>query len=345
MTSASSNLPNPNPPKTQTAAYEFTKRKRWTDTLFSEISEAIFLIVSPSFKVLYCSSAVVEILGWKEDQLVDADLGSFIEGLTHVLLTRITQNNPTLEEDLQNFLWAFTEVLRLGNGLFTYIRFKFEHPPSMTSVPSLLFEVKGRVHYFPGQLNARCVLLSAMPYPSRDITLLNSFLELRMENERLSRRISEMKHLIESSVHEQDIPSSALSQTNRCTQGNLINNSPSLYTSTSTSSSLQYTCSDSSKLGLSNHALDPLEDVSFNPDVEYDEIQRKKKKTIIGEEQRGPHGPKTLCNACGLRWAKRTRKEEPEMTTILKTSSVIASEDSSALRISQQSAYDVSRHL
>lgn len=24
--------------------------------------------------------------------------------------------------------------------------------------------------------------------------------------------------------------------------------------------------------------------------------------------QQGPHGPKTLCNACGLRWAKKARR-------------------------------------
>jgi hypothetical protein len=28
------------------------------------------------------------------------------------------------------------------------------------------------------------------------------------------------------------------------------------------------------------------------------------------EWRKGPQGPKTLCNACGLRWAKKTRKEE-----------------------------------
>jgi ribosomal protein L37E len=28
------------------------------------------------------------------------------------------------------------------------------------------------------------------------------------------------------------------------------------------------------------------------------------------EWRKGPKGPKTLCNACGLRWAKRTRKED-----------------------------------
>ncbi|HEV7737713.1 MAG TPA: PAS domain-containing protein [Chlamydiales bacterium] len=60
---------------------EFTKRKRWAETLFSEISETLILIVSPSFKVLYCGAAIVELLGWKEDQLVDADLSAIINSM------------------------------------------------------------------------------------------------------------------------------------------------------------------------------------------------------------------------------------------------------------------------
>ena len=60
-------------------AFEFTKRKRWTETLFSEVSETLFLIVSASCKVLYCGAAVVELLGWKEDQLIDTDLSNIIE--------------------------------------------------------------------------------------------------------------------------------------------------------------------------------------------------------------------------------------------------------------------------
>ena len=68
------------PAKPPCQSFEFTKRKRWTETLFSEISETLILVVSPTCKVLYCGSAIVELLGWKEDQLVDADLGVFIEG-------------------------------------------------------------------------------------------------------------------------------------------------------------------------------------------------------------------------------------------------------------------------
>jgi hypothetical protein len=39
-----------------------------------------------------------------------------------------------------------------------------------------------------------------------------------------------------------------------------------------------------------------------------------KTKTVLGtldspEWRKGPSGPKTLCNACGLRWAKKEKKK------------------------------------
>jgi len=40
----------------------------------------------------------------------------------------------------------------------------------------------------------------------------------------------------------------------------------------------------------------------------------------------GPHGPKTLCNACGLRWAKRTRRPESEMAAPSNSTSLDAAE-------------------
>ena len=32
------------------------------------------------------------------------------------------------------------------------------------------------------------------------------------------------------------------------------------------------------------------------------------------EWRKGPSGPKTLCNACGLRWAKKEKKKGPHAT-------------------------------
>ncbi|KAF8517587.1 hypothetical protein BU17DRAFT_49724 [Hysterangium stoloniferum] len=288
-------------------SFEFTKRKRWTDTLFSEISETLFLIVSPSFKVLYCGSAVAELLGWKEDQLIDADLTAFIE-----------------EEDVENFVWTFTEAFRLGHDLFTYARFKYEQVSSPAN-HTMLFEVKGHPHAFDGEQQPQCFFLSAMPYPSRDIALLNTFLDLKIENERLFRRIQELKSAPESSsteLHSPQYPMGGYSQRYGQASGLLLPNNPSMYSRNSSASFLYD--GEESKMGAAlsipgAHRRDTGDD-------DCEDAQRKK-KSPFGDEQRvcmtcgrtdspewrkGPHGPKTLCNACGLRWAKRTRKDEPD---------------------------------
>ncbi|KAF8582269.1 hypothetical protein K439DRAFT_1351612, partial [Ramaria rubella] len=316
--------------KPSVQSFEFTKRKRWTETLFSEISETLFLIVSPSCKVLYCGSAVVDLLGWKEDQLVDADLGHFIE-----------------DEDQDNFRWSFTESLRSGQDLFTYARFKCDRSPSpdKNAKSGLLFELKGHAHFIQGQQQPQCFFLSAMPYPCKDIAMLNSFIDLRIENEKLSQRIQHLKKSAESTTCAIETPFSSrfplpqhpeqLSQP----PGLLIPNHSSLYSRATTSSSF-YPLSEASGSGLRNHktpmsapddiTIPPINGSSASSHLGDDDFEDQRKKKVAGDEQRvcrtcgrtdspewrkGPNGPKTLCNACGLRWAKRTRKAEPDIVT------------------------------
>ena len=91
-------------------SFEFTKRKRWSETLFSELSETLVFVLSPTCKVLYCGSAIVELLGWKEDHLVDADLAAFIEGKGHgtscapqlIIHTVQTKTRTIFDGHLQN---------------------------------------------------------------------------------------------------------------------------------------------------------------------------------------------------------------------------------------------------
>ncbi|KAI8875346.1 hypothetical protein K501DRAFT_202807 [Backusella circina FSU 941] len=69
-------------------------------------------------------------------------------------------------------------------------------------------------------------------------------------------------------------------------------------------------------------------DSAVNPkdDTRKEKIKRRKKHRSIDkyvctdcgtitspEWRKGPHGPKTLCNACGLRWAKRIKKSDSNM--------------------------------
>ena len=72
MTASSSNR--------TTAVFEFTKRKKWADLLVTELAGTIILVLSHSGEVLYCGAAAVELLGWREEEVIDTELTSWMHG-------------------------------------------------------------------------------------------------------------------------------------------------------------------------------------------------------------------------------------------------------------------------
>jgi PAS domain-containing protein len=60
--------------------FEFTRRKRWAELLVNELSEAITLVLSPVGKILFCGPAVTELLGWRDEELIDGDLLELVNG-------------------------------------------------------------------------------------------------------------------------------------------------------------------------------------------------------------------------------------------------------------------------
>ena len=60
--------------------FEFTKRKRWADLLITELTEAISLILSTQCQILYCSVAVKELLGWRDEELIDTEFLDLVNG-------------------------------------------------------------------------------------------------------------------------------------------------------------------------------------------------------------------------------------------------------------------------
>jgi hypothetical protein len=61
-------------------AFEFTKRKKFADLLITELAEAIILVLSPHCKIWFCGTAVTELLGWRDEELIDGDLMELING-------------------------------------------------------------------------------------------------------------------------------------------------------------------------------------------------------------------------------------------------------------------------
>lgn len=90
----------------QPPAFEFMKRKRWADLLVSELSEAIILVLSTSCRILFCGHAVQELLGWKDEDLVDWDLVDLMNGVLCFLCPRIRAHVEMWRVGLLDGHWA-----------------------------------------------------------------------------------------------------------------------------------------------------------------------------------------------------------------------------------------------
>ncbi|KAF5357959.1 hypothetical protein D9756_001458 [Leucocoprinus leucothites] len=292
------------------STFEFpNKRRRWADILITGLTDVLILVLSPEGKVLYCGTAVMELLGWNETDILDLHLNDFIIG-----------------EDQAAFQRGFEDSIRTNSELVSYVRLKSNPSmkPGLSSSNDILFEIKGYPHFVMEQgPDCKCFFAIAKPYPSRNITMLNTFLDLQTENERLQQRLAALK----AQVNAQITPA-----------GQALPSSDSMYAT----SSLQHgqytntfddTLKNTSLPGYDGNLVGPnyTGEVQQSSEDPEDSSRKKKLKKSHGTEQyvcrkcgrtdspewrKGPDGPKTLCNACGLRWAKQMRKfDEPAEET------------------------------
>jgi PAS domain-containing protein len=80
---ASSRAPNSSSAATAASklpTFDFTRRKRWAELLVHELAEAIALVLSPSGKIWFCSPAVSDLLGWRDEELIDGDIFDLVNG-------------------------------------------------------------------------------------------------------------------------------------------------------------------------------------------------------------------------------------------------------------------------
>ena len=54
--------------------------KRWADLLITELTEVLILILSTQCQILYCSAAVKELLGWRDEGLTDTGFLDLVNG-------------------------------------------------------------------------------------------------------------------------------------------------------------------------------------------------------------------------------------------------------------------------
>lgn len=161
---------------------EFTKRRNWSQRVIEEIKDLLF-ILTPDSRFLYLSPSCKSLTGFEPQDLK----GKFIHDYIH-------------PDDSSLFLREFNESIATGHPLRMFFRFRAEtgkhnifechgHPHLTNDVSHL--ELTGG----PRNTAGFCVgfFLMVRPYPTKTAVLLDSFLEHKLENERLRARIEALR--------------------------------------------------------------------------------------------------------------------------------------------------------
>ncbi|KIM49364.1 hypothetical protein M413DRAFT_105950 [Hebeloma cylindrosporum] len=305
--------------------YEFPKRKRWADLILTELVDVVVFIVSPACKILYCGAAITEILGWRDIDLIDLDFSELIDEVDQ------PRFHIAFEESVLNSIEANLTLKLKANGSSTM-------GYQATSPRDTLFDVKFYPHgTTEDEPETKCIFAMAVPYPNRNTTMLNTMPELKVENERLQLMVDEMRSRGAGDVPTSQTPQSgsmyATCSLNPLTHAPASNQGLREPPAPHHPPSVLISGVFNGGPGTSTDTLEPgkvnvYNSISANPDDHRDEGSKKKKlkrtqnaeqyvcitcgRTDSPEWRKGPLGPKTLCNACGLRWAKQMRKaDEP----------------------------------
>ncbi|KAF2401677.1 hypothetical protein EJ06DRAFT_474289 [Trichodelitschia bisporula] len=343
---------------------EFTKRKNWTRLVLEEVCD-LMLILSNDGRMLYVSASSKPLLEYETNELY----GTFIADYVHA-------------DDKAMFLKEFNEGISSGGKIRFFYRFR------KRSGTYAILEAHGHAHKGPdtvygGPPRSRqpFVFMVSRPYPTRNTALLDSFLEHKIENERLTKRISELKREEQDEQDDTDQtwsggrptatvsspdtlrtegransdamstydgmppPSKPVLSGAALTRQNLdealggvradsISDKMARYEGATPSETIEmltglnYQDGERSH-GISTGAASPAlirgdVGIAIPPDRESRTSNDKKKKLKVADEyvctdcgtldspewRKGPNGPKTLCNACGLRWAKKEKKRQ-----------------------------------
>lgn len=157
---------------------DFTKRRNWSQRVLEELKDFLH-ILTPDGRILYVSPSGKHLTGYEPDEL----LGKFIVDFIH-------------PDDSGVFVREFHESIASGNPLRFFYRFR------KSDKTYTIFESHGHPHLTSdaatfGPTNAarfcRGFFMMARPYPTKNANLLDSFLEHKIENERLTKRISDLR--------------------------------------------------------------------------------------------------------------------------------------------------------
>lgn len=166
---------------------EFTKRKNWPAKVVEELSDLLQLLDSNG-RIRFSSPSITALAGYTVEEVQDL----FLKDLIH------PDDQGVLVSELH-------ESIATGNSLRMFYRMRKKDGAYA------IFEAVGHAHiaaagFAPNPNNqspfCQAVFMMARLYPTKNATLLDSFLEHKIENERLRRRIAELRREEEAEVEE-----------------------------------------------------------------------------------------------------------------------------------------------
>ncbi|CEP08579.1 hypothetical protein [Parasitella parasitica] len=316
---------------------EFTRRKNWSTSILDCLRDVVH-VLNNDLRFVYCSAASSEFLGYKPSELVNHAFTEYLHVDDIDMFVREFRNCKT---STQTFKCSYRFLRK--DGKYTTL------------------ETNGTFY-------RDCLFGNARKVPSDNARSIDLFLDLKMENELLQKKLALLKnqhHQRETSANS-DQTISSTSMTTGNDEGddssddfddyNISANAPNVYTLGVNSSydineslalftGLRYDLGERSSgisLGLEGGQLTnvDVDKIMSNPIIVSnndekpmertksfsDKPRPSKKKRVDNPEvpkictdcgttdapewRRGPSGPKTLCNACGLRWSKTKKKLE-----------------------------------
>jgi PAS domain S-box-containing protein len=157
---------------------EFTKRRGWPARLVEEIKD-VLQILDANGRIRHVSPNIQALTGYAPEDILD----HFLRDLIH-------------PDDVGVFVAELNESIATGTPLRLFYRLKKKDGDWA------IFESVGHAHiaaakFAPNPNNqspfCQAVFMMSRLYPTKNASLLDSFLEHKIENERLKRRISELR--------------------------------------------------------------------------------------------------------------------------------------------------------
>lgn len=170
------------------AVTDFTRRRNWTQRILAEMQD-ILIVLSPDGKVLHCSPAIEPITKYEPKDLDGKLLSEFIHN-----------------DDRTFFIREFNEAIATGHRLRYHFRFrKSDGDFTIVEASGHAHMSKDKITLGTGKEGNPCdgFFLICRPYPTTSNALLDTFLEHKVENIRLNRRIADLKKEEEEELRAQ----------------------------------------------------------------------------------------------------------------------------------------------